>query len=387
MGGPLTTAEEEALLRATVREFARREVVPYLDGWEREGRVPLDLHRKAAEAGILAATYPEELGGGGGDMRTSLLITEELIRAGGSSGLCAALFTHGIATPHIIAAGDRSQIERWVLPTLRGEMIGSLAVSEPDAGSDVARIHTRAKRQGDTYILNGSKTFITSGCRADFVTVAARTGGEGYQGISLLVVEKGMPGFTVSKQLEKMGWWCSDTAELSFQDVEVPAQNLVGEEGTGFLQLMRGFQGERLGLAAHAYGIAERCLELSIAYASQRETFGRPLTSRQVIRHKLAEMARRADVARTYTLAVADRVLAGEDVAKEVAMAKNQAVEACEQVVYEAVQIHGGTGYLRGEVERHYRDARILAIGGGSSEIMNEIIASRLGLDPARPQR
>ena len=184
-----------------------------------------------------------------------------------------------------------------------------------------------------------------------------------------------------------MGWWCSDTAELSFEDVEVPAENLVGEEGTGFLQLMRGFQGERLGLAAHAYAIAGRCLELSIAYASERETFGRSLTSRQVIRHKLAEMARRTDVARTYTLAVAARILAGEDVTKEVAMAKNQAVEACDHVVDEAVQIHGGAGYLRGEVERHYRDARILAIGGGSSEIMNEIIAARLGLDPARPQR
>lgn len=184
-----------------------------------------------------------------------------------------------------------------------------------------------------------------------------------------------------------MGWWCSDTAELSFQDVEVPAENLVGEEGTGFLQLMRHFQTERLGLAVHAYAVAGRCLQLSIEYAAERQTFGRPLTGRQVIRHKLAEMARRVDVARTYTLRVAERYLAGDDVVKEVAMAKNQAVEACDFVVDQAVQIHGGAGYLRGEVERHYRDARILGIGGGSSEIMNEVIAARMGLDAGRPRR
>ncbi|HEX6488009.1 MAG TPA: acyl-CoA dehydrogenase family protein [Candidatus Dormibacteraeota bacterium] len=374
------------LLRETVREFARREVLPYLDRWEREGRVPRELHKKAADAGILGVAFPEEYGGGGGDLLASMLVTEELILGGASSGLCAALFTHGIATPHIIAAGDRAQIERWVIPALRGELIGSLAVSEPDAGSDVARIHTHAVRQGDTYRLNGAKTFITSGTRADFVTVAARTGGDGYQGISLLVVERGMPGFSVSKELEKMGWWCSDTAELAFQDVEVPATNLVGEEGTGFYQLMRGFQTERLGLAVHAYAVAGRCLELTVAYAAERQTFGRPLTSRQVIRHKLAEMARRVDVSRTYALRIAERHLAGEDVVKEVAMAKNQAIEACDYVVDQAVQIHGGAGYLRGEVERHYRDARILGIGGGSSEIMNEIIAARMGLDPSRPR-
>lgn len=383
----VTTPQEEQLLRETVRDFAKREILPHLDQWERQGRVPRELHKRAAEAGVLGAAFPAELGGAGGDLLTSALVTEELILAGASSGLCAALFTHGIATPHIAAAGDRRQIERWVLPALRGELIGSLAVSEPDAGSDVARIITRAARQGDRFVLNGAKTFITSGCRADFVTVAARTGGEGHQGISLLVVERGMPGFAVSKELEKMGWWCSDTAELSFQDVEVPAGNLVGEEGTGFLQLMRHFQTERLGLAVHAYAVAGRCLQLSIEYAAERQTFGRPLTGRQVIRHKLAEMARRVDVARTYTLRVAERYLAGDDVVKEVAMAKNQAVEACDFVVDQAVQIHGGAGYLRGEVERHYRDARILGIGGGSSEIMNEVIAARMGLDAGRPRR
>jgi acyl-CoA dehydrogenase len=372
---------EEEILRDSVRRFAQREVVDQLAEWERAGEVPREVHRRAAAAGLLAVAWPESVGGGGGDHLTGMLITEELIRAGASSGFCAALFTHGIALPHILAAGDPAQIERWVKPTLAGELIGSLAVSEPDAGSDVARLRTRAERQGDHYVVNGAKTFITSGCRADFVTTAVRTGGEGYEGVSLLVVERGTPGFTVSRKLEKMGWLCSDTAELAFEDARVPAENLVGREGTGFLQLMRNFQSERLGLAVHGYAIAGRCLDLALEWARQRETFGRKLAQRQVIRHKLAEMARRADVAREYTLAVARRLQAGEDVTLQVSMAKNTAVEACEFAAYQALQIFGGAGYMReSEVERHYRDARILAIGGGTTEIMNEVIAARLGL-------
>jgi acyl-CoA dehydrogenase len=376
-----TAVPELEILKETVRRFARKEILPRLAEWERAGEVPREVHRKAAGAGILGVAFPESVGGGGGDLLASMLVTEELIRAGASSGFCAALFTHGIALPHILAAGDAAQIERWVEPTLRGELIGALAVSEPDAGSDVARLRTRAVRQGDHFVVDGAKTFITSGCRADFVTTAVRTGGEGYEGVSLLVVEKGTPGFSVSRKLEKMGWLCSDTAELAFAGARVPAANLVGEEGTGFLQLMRNFQTERLGLAVHAYAIAGRCLDLAIEWARQRETFGRKLASRQVIRHKLAEMARRADVAREYTLGVARRLLAGEDVTLQVSMAKNTAVEACEFAAYQALQIFGGAGYMReSEVERHYRDARILAIGGGTTEIMNEVIAARLGL-------
>jgi acyl-CoA dehydrogenase len=372
---------EQELLRESVRKFAQREVVDRLADWERAGEVPREVHRAAAAAGLLAVAWPESVGGGGGDQLMGMLVTEELIRAGASSGFCAALFTHGIALPHILAAGDPAQIERWVKPTLAGELIGSLAVSEPDVGSDVARLRTRADRQGDHYVVNGAKTFITSGCRADFVTTAVRTDGEGYEGVSLLVVERGTPGFTVSRKLEKMGWLCSDTAELAFEDARVPAENLVGREGTGFLQLMRNFQSERLGLAVHGYAIAGRCLDLALEWARQRETFGRKLAQRQVIRHKLAEMARRADVAREYTLAVARRLQAGEDVTLQVSMAKNTAVEACEFAAYQALQIFGGAGYMReSEVERHYRDARILAIGGGTTEIMNEVIAARLGL-------
>jgi acyl-CoA dehydrogenase len=344
--------------------------------------VPRELHRKAAEAGLLAVDFPEELGGSGGDFLHLLVVTEELIGSGASSGLCAALFTHGIALPHIVAAGDPSQIDRFVRPTLAGETIGALAVTEPGAGSDVAAIRTTARRDGDAYVVNGSKTYITSGVRADFVTTAVRTGGPGHGGISLLVIETGTPGFNVSQRLDKMGWLCSDTAELSFADVRVPVVNLVGAEETGFAQLMRHFASERLAMAVQAYATAQRCFELSVEWTKAREAFGRPLARTQVVRHRLAEMATRTDVAREYVRAVARQYVADDDVTREAAMAKNAAVAACEWVVHHAVQLHGGLGYMRGvEVERHYRDARILGIGGGATDVLNELIAARLGLD------
>ena len=375
---PWTTPERIAL-RHLVRDFVAREVAPNMAAWEEAGELPRGLHRRAAATGLLGAAFPEEVGGGAGDAVDSAIITEELLLGGGSTGLAAGLFTHGIALPHIVAHGSGDLVERYVRPTLAGETIGSLGVSEPDVGSDVAGLRTRAVRDGDSYVVNGSKTFITSGVRADFVTTAVRTGGEGYGGVSLLVIDKGTPGFTVSRRLDKMGWRCSDTAELSFVDVRVPAGNLVGPENSGFVQIMQQFQAERLGLAVQAYATGARCLELALGWARERHAFGRPLSSRQVIRHKLAEMARQVDVARTYTRSVMQRWLAGEDVVTEVSMAKNTAVYACDHVVDEAVQIFGGMGYLReSEVERHYRDARILGIGGGTNEIMNEVIAKRL---------
>ena len=373
--------DELRLLRASVREFVAREVAPHMDEWERAGELPRALHEKAGAAGLLGAGFPEEAGGSGGTVLHTMVIVEEIIQGGGSSGLCAALFTHGIAVPHIVAAGDPAQIERFVRPALAGRKIGALAVTEPDAGSDVASIRTRAVRDGDHYVVNGTKTYITSGARADFVTTAVRTGGEGHRGLSLLVIEKGAPGFTVGKRLDKVGWWCSDTAELAFSDARVPAVNLVGAEGTGFRQIMAQFISERLCLAVEAYATAQRCLSLAIRWARARQAFGTRLADKPVIRHKLAEMARQTDVAREYVRAVARRFAAGEDVSREAAMAKNTAVYACQWVVHEAVQIHGGMGVMReSEVERHYRDARILGIGGGTSEIMNEVIADRLGL-------
>jgi len=367
-------------LRETVRRFTEREIVPHLSDWERAGEVPRSLHKAAGELGLLGAAFTPEVGGGGGTLLDSSAISEEIILAGGSSGLIAALFTHGIAVPHILAAGDPDQIERYVTPAIKGEKIGSLGVTEPDGGSDVAGLRTTARLDGDHYVVNGAKTFITSGARADFVTTAVRTGGPGYGGVSLLVVDTASPGFTVTRRLEKMGWHCSDTAELSYVDVIVPRGNLVGEEGTGFRQIMRHFATERIGMAIQACAIAQRCLDLTVDWCRQRVTFGEPLLNRQVVRHRLADLARMTTVARTYVWSLASRLVDGGTVTPtEVAMAKNTAVQACDAAVDAAVQLHGGTGYLRdSEVERHYRDARIMGIGGGATEIMNEIIAKGL---------
>ncbi|WP_034485353.1 acyl-CoA dehydrogenase family protein [Actinomadura oligospora] len=381
MADDVWSTPERTALRKMVRDFTEREVLPHLDGWEEAGELPRSLHRKAAGAGLLGVGFPEDAGGQGGSVVDALIVAEEMIQAGGSGGLVASLFTHGIALPHIVASGDRDLIGRFAAPTLAGEMIGALGVTEPDAGSDVAGLRTTAVRDGDSYVVNGSKLYITSGVRADFVTTAVRTGGPGFGGISLLVIEKGTPGFAVSRSLRKMGWLCSDTAELSFTDVHVPVANLVGPENSGFVQIVQNFVAERLSLAVQANAHAQRCLDLTMRWVRDRETFGRPLSSRQLVRHKVAEMARQVDVARVYTRHVAERYVAGEDVFTEMAFAKNTAVQACEYVVNEAVQLHGGMGYLReSEVERHYRDIRILGIGGGTTEIMNEIAAKRLGL-------
>jgi acyl-CoA dehydrogenase len=376
-------SEEQEALRESARAFVRKEVLPHLQEWEDAGEVPRDLHRLAAKQGFLGLGVPEEKGGSGGTFLDALALTEAMAEAGASSGLLAALFTSGIALPHIVEAGSADLVDRFVRPTLAGETIGSLAVTEPGGGSDVANIRTSAVRDGESYLVNGAKTFITSGVRADFVTTAVRTGGPGYGGVSLLVIEKGSPGFEVTRSLEKMGWHCSDTAELSFTDVRVPAANLVGEENSGFALIARQFVTERLALAVHGYGIAARALDLTVEYAKSRETFGKPLASRQVVQHKLVEMHRKVDVARTYTREIARRFVEGENPIAEALQAKAFAVEACSFVVDAAVQIHGGTGYMHGiEVERHYRDARILGIGGGATEVLNDLTARLLGYTP-----
>ena len=377
------SAERDAL-RATAAEFVRREVVPHLQEWEDAGEIPRALHRTAGDLGLLGAAFPEEVGGGGGDLVDSVVLQEAMFDAGASSGLMAGLFTAGIALPHIAASGDADLVERFVRPTLAGDTIGSLAITEPGGGSDVARITTRAElvrgSDGDHYVVNGAKTFITSGVRADFVTTAVRTGGPGHGGISLLVVEKGTPGFTVTRSLRKMGWHCSDTAELAFVDARVPAENLVGAENSGFGQIADQFVVERIALAVHGYGIAARSLDLAAAYARERETFGRPLSAHQSVQHTLVEMRRQVEVARTYTRDVAARHAAGELVVAEACMAKQTAVDCAAYVCDRAVQVFGGTGYMHGtEVERHYRDARLLPIGGGADEVLRDLTAKLLG--------
>jgi acyl-CoA dehydrogenase len=378
MRSPLDTPERRAL-RATVDAFVTREVLPHLEAWEDAGELPRALHRRAADAGLLGIGFADAVGGSGGDALDSLVLTEQILLSGGSGGLVASLLTQGIALPHIVAAGSPDQVDRFVRPVLAGEAIAALAVTEPDGGSDVAAVRTRAVRDGDHYVVNGSKTYITSGVRADYLTTVVRTGEPGHGGLSILVVPTGLAGVS-RRPLPKMGWRCSDTAEIGFVDVRVPAVNLVGREGTGFVQVATQFVDERIGLAIQAYATAQRCLDLTLGWVRQRETFGRPLASRQVVRHRLVEMHRQTDVARTYVRDVATRHVAGEDVVAEAALAKNTAVAACDHVVDEAVQLHGGVGYMQGtEVERHYRDARILGIGGGATEVMTELVAARLG--------
>lgn len=374
----LWNTEERTALREMVRDFTIREIVPNLASWEADGAVPRELHRKAAALGILGLGFPEQAGGDG-EFIDFLVANEALITAGGTSGLCSALFTHSIGTPHIVTAGDPWQIETYVKPAVAGEKIAALGVTEPSTGSDVGAITTRAVREGDEYVVNGAKTFITSGTRADFVTTVVRTGGPGHRGISLLIIDTDSPGFHVTSTLQKMGWLCSDTAELAFDDVRVPARNLVGPENSGFVQLMQRFESERLLMAVQAVATAQRCLDLALEHARNRVTFGEPLTSRQVIRHRLAHMRREVAVARTYVHDVVARWSVGQHEADEVSIAKNVATDAAASVADAAVQIHGGMGFMReSEVERHYRDQRVLSIGGGTVEMMNEIVAKRL---------
>ncbi|WP_205874541.1 acyl-CoA dehydrogenase family protein [Mycobacterium camsae] len=375
-----TTPEREQL-RKTVRSFAEREVLPNVDEWERTGDLPRDLHLRAGEAGLLGANFPESVGGGGGDGADAVIICEEMHQSGAPGGVFASLFTCGIAVPHMIASGDQRLIDTYVRPTLAGQKIGSLAITEPGGGSDVGHLRTSAVKDGDHYVINGAKTYITSAVRADFVVTAVRTGGPGAAGVSLIVVDKGTPGFEVSRKLDKMGWRSSDTAELSYTDVRVPVENLVGVENTGFAQIAQAFVSERIALAAQAYSSAQRCLDITAQWCRDRETFGRPLISRQSVQNTLAEMARRIDVARVYSRRVVERQLEGEtNLIPEVCFAKNTAVEAGEWVANQGVQLFGGMGYMaESEIERQYRDMRILGIGGGTTEILTALAAKLLG--------
>lgn len=372
--------ETHEALRDSVRKFIAREITPYLDAWEDEELIPRDLYCKAAEQGFLGLGYPEELGGTPADKFHGIAMTEEFIRTG-SLGLVASLFSLGIGLPPIFALGTEEQKRRFIPPVLAGEKISALAITEPNAGSDVANIQTRAERDGDAYIVNGAKTFITSGCRADYITTAVRTGGEGHAGISLLVIESSTPGFKVAKKLRKMGWNASDTAELVFDNCRVPAENLLGGEGQGFPGIMANFQNERLNLAVMAHAAAETAYDAAREYTRQREAFGRPLRGFQVTRHKLVDMATLVTIAKEFNYRVAAMMQAGEYPVAEVSMAKNFACSVADKVCYDAVQLHGGYGYAREFiVERLYRDTRILSLGGGTTEIMKEIIAKWLQL-------
>jgi acyl-CoA dehydrogenase len=375
-------AEDEARFRDMLRDFVRRELAPQVDAWDEAGSFPRALYRRASELGLLQLGYPEHLGGTPCPLRWRLIVSEELARSG-SGGLLASLFSHNIGLPPVVASGSDALQRRIVPPVLAGERIAALAITEPSGGSDVARLRTRARRDGGDWVIDGEKTFITSGMRADWLTVAVRTGGPGAAGISLIAVPGDAAGLTRTP-LRKMGWWCSDTATLHFDRVRVPADHLIGEEHTGFRQIMANFNGERLLLAAGSLAFGEVCYEEALAWARQRETFGAPLVSHQVIRHKLMDMRMHLRATRAMLDDVATRHEADPRDATTIAdicLLKNQATRTMQHCADAAVQILGGMGFMRGTAsERIYREVKVMMIGGGAEEIMKELAARQLGV-------
>ena len=375
---PFYTEDHEAF-RRTVRRFVDREIMPHVDAWDEAEEFPRELYRKASSAGLLQLGFPEAYGGVPTDPFFGIIKAEEMARHA-SGGLNASLNSHTIGAPPIAALGPE-WMKRKVLPeVLAGEKISALAITEPSGGSDVANLRTTARREGDHYVVNGSKMFITSGMRADYYTVAVRTGGPGAGGVSLLLIERDREGFGRTK-LKKMGWWASDTAQLFFDNVRVPVDNLIGPENKGFIGIMLNFNSERLGMAAGAWGYAKVCLEEAIAYARERHTFGKPLIANQVVRHRLVDMAMRIHAVRSTLELLAWRVGQGEKPVAEICMLKNQATATMEYCANEAMQVFGGAGYLRGaKVERIYRETKVMSIGGGSVEIMKDLAARQMGL-------
>ncbi len=376
---PHLTDEHEAW-RNTVRTFVDKEIIPFVNDWDEAGAFPRDLHQKAAAVGINGISYPGKYGGFGEDTDIfhSLIMSEELARAG-SGGLIAGLMTHGIGLPPILAIGSVDMKARVAPDIIAGEKLISLCITEPSGGSDVANLRTKAQRDGDFYVVNGEKTYITTGCRADYLTVAVRTGGDGAGGVSLLLIDANSPGITRTP-LKKMGWWVSDTASIHFDDVRVPAENLIGHENAGFIGIMSNFNSERIGMAAQALSFSRVCIEDAAAWAVERKTFGKPLMKHQVIRHKFAEMYRRVIAGQALLDNCAWRVKRGETPIAELSLLKVEATQCMEYCAREAMQILGGAGFIRGHrIERIYREVRVMAIGGGSEEIMLDLAARQMG--------
>ncbi len=372
--------ESHEAVAQSVRRFVAQEVAPHIDRWEAEGELPRDLHNKAAEAGILGLNYPEEFGGhsDGFDIFHSLTQTEELA-AVGAGGLGASLLTHGIGLPPILALGSDDMKRRIAPAVLAGEKIIGLGITEPSGGSDVAQIKTKAVLTGNKYVVNGSKMFITSGMRADYLTTAVRTGGPGMGGISLMLIDMNAPGVSRTR-LDKMGWRCSDTAAIHFDNVEVAPENLIGPENGGFAGIVRNFNGERLGMAHGCCAMARVALAEAVEWATNRETFGKKLAAHQSIRIKLADCARQIAATQAWVDLCAWQVKTGCGQPADFAMLKVQATRMLEHVAREAAQVLGGASFITGsKVERIYREVRVNAIGGGSEEIMLDMAGRQLG--------
>ena len=374
---------QHELFRASVRSFVEREVVPHVEAWEAAGRIPRSIWPRMGELGFLGVEYDEKYGGGGADLLTTVVLHEECARSRSGSFAMAVGVHTDMASPHLYWTGSEALKEKYLPAICRGETLTAIAVTEPGGGSDVAAIRTRAVRDGDAWVLDGSKMFITNGATADVYFVAARVeagdAGRRHRGISMFLVERDTPGFTVSRTLDKMGMRASDTAELSFQDVRVHADHLLGREGVGFYEVMRVFQRERLVAGLQAVAMAGRALEDTIAYVRERQAFGGPLADKQVVRHRIADLATLIEAARWLTYAACLKYQAGEEAVREISMVKLFTAEMVNRVAYECVQLHGGYGYMREyAIERFARDARLMPIGGGTSEIMREIIAKQL---------
>jgi acyl-CoA dehydrogenase len=372
----LTPEHEE--LRRQVARFVAQEVEPNALAWDDAGFVPREVLRKMGALGWLGLRYPPEHGGAGADMVTSVVFQEALSRSTSGGFVVTALVHTDMASPHLAHAGSEAQKRRWLPAICRGECITAVAVTEPDAGSDVASIRTRAVRDGDAYVIDGTKMYITNGVHADLYFVAARTGERGSRGLSIFAVERGTPGLRVSRALRKQGWLASDTAELAFERCRVPAANRLGEENAGFYAIMRNFQTERIALGAMAVGHCLTALDLTYRYVTQRQAFGVPLWDKQAIRQRLSMRAAQVEAARQLLYHCAWQVDRGIDSVREVSMLKALTGELVNEVLYDCQQFHGGMGYMReSPIERLVRDARILAIGGGATEVMLEEVAKR----------
>ena len=373
--------EERVAFRETVRGFVEREIAPHVDEWDEAGEIPWALHQKVGALGAFGFGVEERYGGLGFDDFFMRCIFGEEMGMCGAGGVPAALGGRGISIGPIQKLASDEIKERVLPPVVSGEKASSLAITEPSGGSDVANLRTQARLDGNHYVLNGQKTFITGGMNSDYFVVGARTGGEGLGGVSLFIVEADTPGFSRSASDRKMGWWCSDQATLYFDECRVPATNMLGPENRGFYAIMDNFNAERLGLIAQALGMMKLCMRESLAWARERETFGRPLIKRQVIQHKIVEMSARIDAVEAYMLRIAHAMQHGAQPIAELAKAKFYSTKALEWVASEAMQIFGGAGYLRGNlVERAYREVKVVAIGGGSEEIMRDLAATQMGL-------
>jgi citronellyl-CoA dehydrogenase len=372
---------EHELFRKTVRDFAEKELLPHQKEWEEGEEFPRSVFKRAGDLGLLGVHYPEEVGGSGGDYWFEVCVVEELMRCRMNGLVMDLLVTSGIATPVIHKLGTPEQKKEFLMPAILGDKIGALGITEPSGGSDVAALKTTARKAGSDYVINGAKTFITNGGRADFITLAVRTGGEGYGGVSLILFPTDTPGFKVGRKLKKLGNWCSNTVELSFEDCKVPARNLLGEENRGFYYIMENFQGEDLGAALMAVAHMDIMLEDAVRYGLERRAFGKPLAKMQVWRHKFAERMSQVQAAKQLNYYAADLFNRGEPCVKEISMAKLFACDLANQIAYDCLQIHGGYGYMEEyDIARAGRDLRLLTIGGGASEVMKEIIAKLSGL-------